>query len=242
MKRSHRIVPILTCQILIDKGMFTYLRNHGEKVHVPVFAWLIQGGDEPILVDAGCSLAEFMRYAVLATGGLEGLPIEDSLQEAGVSASEIKTIVMTHLHADHCLNAKRFPNARIVVQEDELTFARKPHPLFSKVYNDEWYEGLNFETVRGDVEIAPGVRTLFTPGHSAGSQSVSVDTEQGAAVITGFCVLDDNFQDKTVIIPGPHVDPLQAYDSVVRVRQEADVLIPLHSRRAMDAKSIPVIS
>lgn len=239
MKTSYTIVPILTCRIMIDKGMFTYLRNYGQKILVPVYAWLIQGGDDPILVDAGCSLEDFMTYAVLATGGDEGLPIEESLDQIGVSASQIKTVVMTHLHADHCLNARKFPNAKIVVQEDELNFARNPHPLFSKVYNDEWYRGLSFEPVRGDFEIAPGITSIFTPGHSAGSQSVCVETEKGKAIITGFCVLDDNFKDDTVVIPGPHIDPIQAYDSIVRVKKEADLLIPLHSERAASVRSMP---
>lgn len=239
MKKVYRIYPILTCQIIIDKGIFTYLKNHGEKILVPTWAWLIEGGEEPILVDAGCSLKEFMKYSVLSAGGEEGTPIEDSLQKIGISVSDVKTIIVTHLHSDHCLNAKKFPHAKVIVQEEELKFARNPHPLFSAIYRNEWYEGLNFKTVQGDTEIISGVKAIFTPGHSPGSQSVSITTEQGEIVITGFCALDDNFSDKGDIIGAPHIDPIKAYESMMRVRKMADIIIPLHSQRTLNVKSIP---
>jgi len=239
MEKALRIYPILTCQMKIDKGIFTYLRNYGEKILVPTWAWLIEGADEPILVDTGCSLEGFMEYSVLSTGGEEGIPIESFLQKRGISMSDIKKIIITHLHIDHCLNARKFPEATIIVQEEELKFARNPHPLFSAIYNDAWYEGLHFKTIQGDTEIIPGVKAIFTPGHSAGGQSVSITTEQGEAVITGFCVLDDNFSGKADIIPGPHVDPLKAYDSIVKLRKMADMLIPLHSQRLLNVESLP---
>ena len=234
MKKVLKVYPILTCQIKIDKGIFTYLRNYGEKILVPTWAWLIEGGEDPILVDTGCALEEFMKYSILTSGGEEGVPIEDFLQKRGITVTDIKTIIMTHLHSDHCLNAKKFPNARIVVQQEELEFARNPHPLFSAIFKNEWYEGLNFETVQGDTEIVPGVKTIFTPGHTAGNQSVSITTEQGEVVIAGFCTLDDNFSDKGDIIPGPHVDPFKAYDSIIKIKNLADVLIPLHSQSVLN--------
>ena len=239
MKELYRIYPILTSKIQIDKGVFTYLRNFGEKLLVPTLAWLIDGGKGPILVDPGCSLQEFMQFSVLSSGGEEGVPIEESLGKYGISPSDIKTIVMTHLHSDHVLNAKKFPNAKVIVQEEELEFARNPHPLFSAIFRDEWYEGLDFKTIQGDTEVIPGVKAVFTPGHTPGGQSVSVSTEKGEAVIVGLCTLDDNFTDKGDIIPTPHTNPLEAYDSITRIRKIADFIIPLHSERAVTAEYLP---
>ena len=132
-----------------------------------------------------------------------------------------------------------FPNAKIIVQKEELEFARNPHPLFSAIFRDEWYDGLDFEIIQGDKEIIPGVKALFTPGHTPGGQSVSVATEKGEAVIVGLCTLDDNFTDKGDIIPTPHTDPLKAYDSIGRIREIADIIIPLHSERAATAEYLP---
>ncbi|MBI4285590.1 MAG: N-acyl homoserine lactonase family protein [Chloroflexi bacterium] len=239
MTNTYRIRPIPLCHMTMDKGFYTYWKHYGEKVEVPAYAWLIEGGDEPILVDTGCSATEFRKYALMATDIRDIIPIEEALEGLGVAASGIQTIIMTHLDTDHILNARKFPNARLIVQEAELQFARNPHPCYAKKYHQHLYEGLNFATVRGDADIAPGVAVMATPGHTFGTQSVVVTTRQGKAVITGFCTIDDNFSDQGDIIPGSLVDPLRAYDSLVRVRRIADIIIPNHSQSLLTTKSIP---
>lgn len=240
MKEIYRqIYPFLTCSLIIDKGMFTYRMHLGEKIAVPIYAWLIKGKGETILVDTGASLKEFVKYQYLGSGGEEGPPIENSIQKMGISMLDIKTIVMTHLHPDHLLNAKKFPNAKIIVQEEELRFARNPHPLFAKSYIVELFEGLNIETVRGDTEIAPGIEVILTPGHSPGGQSVSITTAQGKAVITGFCCIDENFGEEGDIVPALHTDLFRSYESVSRIRERADIILPLHGRRLQAVESVP---
>jgi N-acyl homoserine lactone hydrolase len=157
----------------------------------------------------------------------------------GVSLSDVKTIILTHLHIDHFLNAKRFPRAKIIVQEAELQFARNPHPVFSKSYNPNWYNGLDFEIVKGDTVIFPGVEVISTPGHSPGTQSVCIATDEGKVVIVGFCSLDENFSKAGDIVPGIHSDIFQAYDSIVRISTLGGSIIPLHSERYSGIKSIP---
>lgn len=239
MKNVYEIHPILTCKLSLDKGTFTYRTYYGEKVMAPVYAWLVQGSEEPFLIDTGCSLNEAKTYMPVIKGE-EGPTIEDSLKEKGISISNIKTIIMTHLHIDHWLNSKIFPDAEIIVQEKELNTARNPHPVISKSYNRDWYEGLNFRTVNGDTEIFPGVEVIFTPGHTPGAQSVSIETQKGKVVISGFCSLDANFSDfEGDIIPGVHTDIFEAYESIVRVRGLGGTIIPLHSERVLGLESIP---
>jgi glyoxylase-like metal-dependent hydrolase (beta-lactamase superfamily II) len=77
---------------------------------------------------------------------------------------------------------------------------------------------------------------MHTPAHSAGGLSVLVDTAQGLAVITGFCVIDENFNppldvkamEMEVIPPGTPVNVYRAYDIMLEIKSIADVLIPLH--------------
>ena len=75
--------------------------------------------------------------------------------------------------------------------------------------------------------------------------SVAIDTAKGKAVITGFCVIAENFNppkevramEMEVIPPGTVVNSYEAYDMMLRVRDMADILIPLHepAYAAMDA-------
>ena len=92
----------------------------------PVYAWLVKGVEEPFLIDTECLTKEALELSP-AFVGEDDLPIEESLEKRGFSASEIETIILTHLHVDHFLNAKRFRNAKLIIQEDELAFARDPH-------------------------------------------------------------------------------------------------------------------
>ena len=97
---------------------------------------------------------------------------------------------------------------------------------------------MNFETVKGDTEIFQGVEAIYTPGHSPGTQSISIDTEQGEVVIVGCCSLEENFGDE-IIVPGIHSDIFKAYDSMVRLRKLNKTLIIPHSERYLNVNSIP---
>jgi N-acyl homoserine lactone hydrolase len=63
-----------------------------------------------------------------------------------------------------------------------------------------------------------------------------VDTDKGLAVITGFCCIMENFfppkevtaMEMEVIPPGTHVNAYEAYDILVKTKEIAEILIPLH--------------
>ncbi len=100
--------------------------------------------------------------------------------------------------------------------------------------------------MNGDIEILPGIRVEHTPAHTEGGLTVLVDTARGVAAITGFCVIDENFNppaailamEMEVIPPGTPVNPCTAYDIMLHVREEADILIPLHEPRFASVDTI----
>jgi len=88
------------------------------------------------------------------------------------------------------------------------------------------------------VELLPGIKVLKVPGHSPGTQAVAVETAAGTAIITGFCAIAENFsppEDKQniwpVVAPGVHTDALASFDSAVRVKKMADIVIPVHNMK-----------
>ncbi len=228
----NKLYSLPLCKLAMDKGAFTYLdfRYYGQKVFAHVYAWLIEGDDKPILVDVGCTNKEFNKYRTFSNEGGEITSIEDHLTKFGLSPEDIDTVIMTHLGTDHILNAKKFPNAKFIVQEGELSFYRNPHPWYAHRCPQELYEGVNFETIKGDMEIKPGVEVVYTPGHSPGGQSIVVSTSNGKVVICGLCTIDENFSDEGDILPGIHTDPAQCYDSFKRIREISSNILPLHSQ------------
>jgi hypothetical protein len=83
-------------------------------------------------------------------------------------------------------------------------------------------------------EVAPGITMVHTPAHTKGGMSVLINTEKGLVGITGFCVIQENFEPPSkikamgmeVIPPGTNIDPYLAYDQMVKFKNTVDILIP----------------
>ncbi len=105
----------------------------------------------------------------------------DALAEHDLSPADVKIVINSHLHFDHCGQNAVFKHAPFYVQRSEVERARKDGDTI------EWFDfaGARFELVDGDAEIAEGVRVVATPGHTIGHQSVFVDAADGAAVMIG---------------------------------------------------------
>jgi glyoxylase-like metal-dependent hydrolase (beta-lactamase superfamily II) len=48
--------------------------------------------------------------------------------------------------------------------------------------------GLTYEVLDGEIEVAPGLRLIPTPGHTAGHQSLVLDAAEGTVVLAGQAV------------------------------------------------------
>ena len=105
----------------------------------------------------------------------------DALAEHDLSPADVKIVINSHLHFDHCGQNAVFKHAPFYVQRTELERARTDGGT------TEWFDfaGARFELIDGDAEIAEGVRVVATPGHTSGHQSVLVDAAGGAEVMIG---------------------------------------------------------
>ena len=210
-----------------DQGIMTYQKGYGKRIFLPIYVFYLEGGDQKILVDTG--MEEFMvPPGAEEQTGLRIMEFEEALQTVNLKPDEVDIVIQTHLHNDHCENTYKCKNAKVYVQKTELDFFRSPHPIDHRYYSDLLDES-EVVTVEGDREIVPGIRVLFTPGHTPGGQSVAVETKDGTAIITGFCCNQENFPSVgPVVTPGVHTDAIQAYESAQRVKEMADIIIPVH--------------
>jgi glyoxylase-like metal-dependent hydrolase (beta-lactamase superfamily II) len=94
--------------------------------------------------------------------------------------------------------------------------------------------------------VEPGIEVIPAPGHTPGIQAVSVQTESGRAIISGFCSIKENFEPPEevrelipVVPTGTHTDLYASFDSALKIKGLADVLIPQHDPSLLNVKSIP---
>ena len=235
---TYTIHPLAVGFNETDQGIMTYQRFYGKRIMLPIYAFAVKGGDKNILVDTG--IEEFMAPPDLEERmGFPVLEFEEALQSIGWRPEDIDIIIHTHLHNDHCENDYLCSNAEVFVQKAELEFFNDPHPIDHRYYPDV-LDDVNIKTVEGDTDIVDGIEVLFTPGHTPGGQSVSIETREGKAVITGLCCNAENFPaGGGIIVPGVHLDVIQAYDSMVRIREAADILLPIHDLQLGHKKVIP---
>jgi glyoxylase-like metal-dependent hydrolase (beta-lactamase superfamily II) len=235
------IHPIAHSEFEFYKSEMTYRFNYGQKMNLTVYTWYIEGAGERILVDAGSDSSLFTKRGVVVK---DIQTLESGLGKLGITTDDIDLVILTQVHFDHVAEAYKFPRARLLVQKDEIDTARNPHPYLVPAYPKQCLEGLNFEVIDGDTQVCDGVSVIKTPGHTPGGQSVRVETAQGIAVIPGFCCIKENFQPPAsfplpVIPPGIHYDVLKAYDSTIKVKEMADIILPLHEPEFRDKISIP---
>ena len=106
----------------------------------------------------------------------------DAIRKHDVDPSDIRWIIVSHLHFDHCGQNAVFPQAPLYVQRAEYE-RRHRYADTPAAWLD--YAGARYELLDGKREIVPGVRVLTTPGHTPGHQSIEIDTAQGPALLTG---------------------------------------------------------
>lgn len=251
---TYKITPLLLSKLLSEKGPMTYLSYVGQPIIRPYVFWHIRAGDRNVLVDSAIEAEDYRNLHP----AFRKMPFQavqtfaQALARVGCTADDIDIVIQTHLHMDHVYNTPRCKNAVVYCQEEEIGFAQNPHPLQEIMYPRGIIGQIHFELVRGAKAILPGIAVLPVPGHTPGCQAVIIDTEKGKAVISGFCSIRENFfppaDVKTtvspfatypVIAPGIHTDVIQGYESVLKVKEIADIIIPLHDPGAAEAGHIP---
>ncbi len=245
----HRIHPIVLGTKIFDKTMMTYQHGPGESYAIPIYAWYLEGGERTVLVDTG-------EMSPVRSEDREGriggriYTFEEGLARWDLRPEDVDVVIHTHLHNDHCENDFKCENADIYVHEKELERIHDPHPLDYRYLEDfieDVEENGQIHPLNRDREILPGIRVMHTPAHTEGGLTVLVETDAGVAAITGVCVILENFEppaqvramEMEVIPPGTAVNPCEAYDIMLRVRDAADILIPLHEPRFASKDTIP---
>jgi len=208
----------------IKKQKLLSSADKNEDIDIPVPYFLVDFGNEKVLIDTGISFDS--KSNIAQAKGKTQNPTE-ALSKLGIDKNSIGYIIQTHLHFDHAANTKLFPNAKVIVQLEELKAAYFYDPNFEHGYVDE-----DIKNPSTQWEPIIGMKSLFdnrililpTPGHTSGHQSVVVKLENyGPVIIAGdVAPLRENIDNNTA--PGVAYSPKDAYYSILSLKEFANFL------------------
>ncbi|MFB6452033.1 MBL fold metallo-hydrolase [Bradyrhizobium tunisiense] len=164
-------------------------------VTIPFNPQLINTGSKLVLIDTGNGIANFE-----ASKGAVGRTLQN-LQAAGVDPKSVDVVLLSHMHGDH-INGIRladgalaFPNAEVMVPGKEWEFwtsegnaakAESNQGLKSNFANvKKTFAGLESKVTKYEwgKEVAPGITSIATPGHTPGHTSFAVASGNSKVLI-----------------------------------------------------------
>ncbi|WP_157561329.1 hypothetical protein [Mycobacterium sp. E802] len=147
--------------------------------------------------------------------------VAERLAEAGIVPADVDYIGFDHLHTQDVRRligtvkpqadispsaiAALFPNAKLVVQREELEAMRDLHPLQRPWYQPETMVDLDparIAPIDGDRLLGPGVAIVRTPGHATGNQTLVLNTETGIWAMSENVVATELLTPEHSRIPG----------------------------------------
>src|SRR5947209_5855143 len=174
---------------MMDMALFDpFDAEAGTKVYNPYFMYVIEHPQGTVLFDCGAhpelgthpesrlgeAAADFdMRLTANDR-------LESCLDRIGMTPRDIDLVIQSHLHFDHAGGLGWLTHAPILVQREELTFARNPPVYQELIYvQADFSMDLDWQELDGDHDVFGDGRlvAISTPGHTKGHQSLLVRLE-----------------------------------------------------------------
>jgi glyoxylase-like metal-dependent hydrolase (beta-lactamase superfamily II) len=215
-----------------------------------IYAMLIRGGGHTILVNSGVPL-DYLEWLNKIWGAgtnyrhqLVVHPedhIEKRLEGVGVKSQDVEHIIVTPLQPYAIGGIDKFPNATIHVNRNgwaELFAPRyKHHPhdnfyacvpkrLICYIFLEAW-EHMDF--MKNEQNILPGINVFWTGVHHRSSVAVKVNTKSGTVIFSDCFFRYEHITENRLL--GINENMYEALEAYARIREEADILVPMYDPR-----------
>lgn len=168
----------------------------------------------------------------------------ETLAQRGLGPQDVDVLVLTHLHFDHCINARFFTRARVCVSRAEYDYAlwAQRQVPYGDPYVIDDPDGLlgrlRTDLVGAEMALAPDVDLLLTPGHTPGMMTVLARTPAGRVAIVSDAAKSVSELITRQVFPSAACDQAEAARSIERFLASADLIVPGHDRtvRVVDGR------
>lgn len=135
---------------------------------------LITDGDLRIVHDP--SILQLGRYG----------SFKKRLAEFNLAPEDIDMVINSHCHYDHIESNYLFKGKPLIVHEKEVDYCNK---LYWPEFTEAFFGIMDVEEINGDRRISDNVRVIETTGHTPGSITTLVDTDDGLVAVVGDAVI-----------------------------------------------------
>jgi glyoxylase-like metal-dependent hydrolase (beta-lactamase superfamily II) len=208
---------------------------HNQPGTLDYFVWLVRGPNGSFLFDTGWQAEEGARRGRT----LLQSPVE-ALARLGHPASEIRNVLLSHLHYDHAGNLTAFPNATFYLQDREMAYGTgrcMGHATLRKPFSSEdivsavrlVYAG-RVVFHEGDAVLAPGLSLHLIGGHSRGLQALRVETAAGVVVLASDALHLARYLSDGDVFPlfADHSEVLEGYRRLKELAGADGIIVPGH--------------
>lgn len=164
----------------IEAATAAYIPNG--QVTIPFSPMLINTGSKLVAIDTGNGLGAFA-----ASKGVVG-QARSNMEAAGIDPKSVDVVIISHFHGDHIGGLKNadgtlaFPNAEILVPAVEAAFwGDDANQSKANGFNKSQFagvkkmmDGLKVTPYEPNKEVAPGITSIASPGHTPGHTSFVV--------------------------------------------------------------------
>ena len=237
MAGVRRVVLLTLAWEDLSKSVSVHGAPQGIRLREPTPGILLQTEAGWLLLDTGFNTALIrdpalrrrfypeIDYLPVLPG--PGEPIEEALDKVGIPFEDIYAIGVSHLHLDHVGGLKLFAGrVPVHAQRKELEFGLANHPgperegIFRIDFDDP---RIDWQLADGDVDIAPGIRAIATPGHTPGHQSFIVDLDDsigGGGFVFAFDAADltENIDQELAVGSFINVEPEDTIEQIRRLK------------------------
>jgi glyoxylase-like metal-dependent hydrolase (beta-lactamase superfamily II) len=175
-----------------------FLEGEPGKIKVPVPSYLIDHPQGKVVFDTGLNIGlrqDKRRFLGPLADNFDvdfpdGHDVASRLAAVGINPRDIRYIVNSHLHFDHCGGNALLPNATVIVQKPEWKAGHNPKAQASGAYSAlDFDHGHKVMEIEGEHDIfGDGTLVLFpTYGHTPGHQSLRVQLATRTVILAADC-------------------------------------------------------